>query len=146
MHLRIALLLVIISAVDAHGQEAALPRDETPFARPRTLCLVSAATPRALLQQLAKTVKAAGFNVKTVDWTNGEFEAWRADGEDSDRVLIWLERDLSDSSAFKVFLIYGRFEDVWSREREVIRIRVGQDYEQSRIGQLKQAIVALSLQ
>ena len=146
MHLRIALLLVIISAVDAHGQEAAPDPDETPFARPRTLCLVSAATPRALLQQLAKTVKAAGFHVKTVDWTNGEFEAWRPHGRDSDRVLIWLERDLSDSSAFKVFLIYGRFEDVWSREREVIRVRVDQEYEQSRIGQLKQAIVALSLQ
>ena len=146
MYLRIGLLLLMLSALAAHGQSAASPADQTPFARPRPLCLVSAATPRALLQQLAKSVKTTGFTVKTVDWTNGEFEAWRADGQDSDRVVIWLERDLSDSSAFKVFLIYGRFEDVWSREREVIRVRVGQEYEQSRIGQLKQAIVALSLQ
>ena len=146
MHLRIGLLLFILGALDAQGQGAARLRDETPFARPKTLCLISAATPRVLLQQLAKTVKATGFSVKTVDWTNGEFEAWRADREDSDRVIIWLERDLNDTSAFKVFLIYGRFEDVWSREREVIRVSVDQEYEQNRIGKLKQAIVALALQ
>jgi hypothetical protein len=141
--LLLALILMLPSG--ASGQQPARPIDPREFARPKPLCTLSVADPRAALEVLRQALDGQRFGIERVASDAGEIQAKRADGASVDRVILWLERGFEKpDSGFHVFVLYGRFDRFWGATN-LQRVVVDAAYEDSRIGALKQDIIRRAL-
>jgi hypothetical protein len=97
------------------------------------------------MKDLVGLVAKNTFLVKQVNASGGTLEAWKMDAptsEDSDRALIWIERDLATpTSLIHIYLTFGRYMKIVASTCDVCRVVVSDAEEQRRAGSLKQAIV-----
>lgn len=139
------LVLVLAHPPGAWGQAPARPIDPREFARPKPLCTLSVADPRAALEMLRQALDGQRFEMERVAPDAGEIQAKRADGASLDRVILWLERGFEKpDGGFHVFVLYGRFDRFWGATN-LQRVVVDAAYEDSRIGALKQDIIRRAL-
>lgn len=119
-------------------------RDPTPLERPQPL-LVARGPARALLQQIYGFLEQDSFAVEKVNWNDAELQASRPDTRSArpalDRVIVWLEGSLADTSQVKVYLAYGRYE-TFLGSTDPQRALIGASEERDRIGKLRQRILA----
>jgi hypothetical protein len=151
MHLRLPranpkwLLVVVCSTVFFLAPQPSKPRDATPFARPKPFCTFNANDARAAFQKLAGIVAAQGFKSDEVNLSDGQLTASRPDSEGSanqDRVLVWLERDFEQpQSKLRLYFAYGRYEQFFGANGELVRVKVDSDFESQRVGPLKQKLI-----
>ena len=138
--------LCIISARGVESQQPAPKVDSTPLARPVPLAVLKPQDPAALLDQITTTIKAAGFTISRIDTSDQLIDAKRAElppSKNYDRVIVWLERDFRDPlKTVKIFLLYGRYEEIVSATRSVERIVISSDREEQRVGALKQSLLS----
>lgn len=131
------------------SQQPAPPLDPTPLERPRALCTVDDKEPTVVLKALTDLLTKNGFTLRQANQNEGWIEASRPDApgsDDSDRVLIWLERDLRrPQESLHVYFAYGRFLLVLSGKRDIFRVQVNEATAQKRVGPLKDTIVRYCL-
>lgn len=142
----VVFLGLALSGVPVTAQQPGKPEDPRELARPVSLCNIKRTDPRAALQELLSLVEGAGFTITVVHWNQGDLEASKPDGSASDRLVLWIERDLTEpTTRLNVYVAYGRYEQFWGA-LDLKRVVVDAKFEESRIGTLKQRIVKLALQ
>jgi hypothetical protein len=126
------------------AQAPAPPIDKTPLARPQPLCSRAEQDAAKVMKDLVGLVPKEGFVVKQVNVSGGTLEAWKMDAptsENSDRVLMWIERDLTmPTNLIHIYLTFGRYMKIVAAPCEICRVVVSDTEEQRRVGSLKQAL------
>jgi hypothetical protein len=121
--------------------------DPTRLERPVPLKTYKSGDAAKICDAIAKALTDSGFKVTNQDCDAGEFEATkktRAAGE-SDRVLIWLERDFEKpKDAIKLYFRYGRYETLVGHPEPVRIVTTAADELQS-VGALKDSLTSLKL-
>jgi hypothetical protein len=145
---------VIVAALIAlcfHGRtpdkQALFKTDPIPLERPAPLKTLKSGDTAKICDAVAKALTDNGFKVTNQDCDVGEFGGTKktdAAGE-SDKVLIWLERDFEKpKDATKLYFLYGRFETL-SGHPEPVRIRTTAADEEQNVGALKEALTSLKI-
>lgn len=141
------LLFLVLSSVAA-GQQPAPQIDPNPLVRPEALVSVSSTDPVGLLNKAHEKVAAAGYEIVRVDVSAGTLEAKRADStssKDYDKIILWLERDLREPDRYmKLYLQYGRYEEILAARRDVYRVVVTRAFEDARTAPIRIALIALA--
>jgi hypothetical protein len=138
----VALAIAFIPSVAS--AQTVRARDPTPLERPQPV-IVARGPARDLLQQIYRILEQDSFAVDQVNWNDAALQASRTDRRSGrpalDRVLVWLEGSLADTSQVKVYLAYGRYE-TFLGSPDPQRALIGASEERDRIGKLRQRIVA----
>ena len=124
--------------------------DSTPLEKPKPFTSIETQHPDSLFNELIDTVKVYGFIIKKRDKDALEFEARRSDPHKEkaeDRILIWLDRDeVKPLEKVHLFLLYGRYEEVWANnKKDIFRIVISDSYKEMRVGKLKESILKISM-
>jgi hypothetical protein len=139
------ILTTILSFQAARAQQPGKPRDPAPFGRPQSLMTFTSADPRRTLADLVEIMRRHRFDVSDLNVEKGELRAVRKDretSEDSDQLLLWIERDLANpTSRVSVYFLYARFEKFFGTPEGPVRVKIDQQFEQTRIGALKNDLV-----
>jgi hypothetical protein len=92
--------------------QAMFATDPTPLERPAPLKTLKSGDTAKICDAIAKALTDNGFKLTNQDCDVGEFQATKktnSSGE-SDKVLIWLERDFEKpKDAVKLYFLYGRY-------------------------------------
>jgi hypothetical protein len=127
--------------------QAIFRTDPTPLERPAPLKTLKSGDAAKICDAIGKALTDNGFKVTNQDCDAGEFEATKetnAAGE-SDRVLIWLERDFEKpKDAIKLYFLYGRYETL-AGHPEPVRIVTTAADEVQNVGALKDSLTSLKL-
>jgi len=99
-----------------------MPEDPTPLMRPRPLCSMKGSNPRAAVARLTALLASNGFTLEEASDVTGEIHARAKLTDGEERVVIWIERDLSQPLlSFTVYLQSGRYQRVLG-EAELRRV------------------------
>jgi hypothetical protein len=143
----IAVMCLFLCAT-VRAQQIAPPILKEPFGRPKYLTIIQTNNASTLLKTISEMVKKEGFKIDQLDIKEQQLEATRQDSapaKNYDKVILWLEKDFQDPDKFvKVYFLYGRFMEILAEEKGVYRVKLTDSAEESRIGKLKQSIIALS--
>ena len=141
-------ILIVISTTFLFADQPSKAKDLTAFARPKSLCTFNTNDPHGTLQKILDIISAQGFKSDGIDWSMGEINASRRDSgnsPDQDKLLIWLERDFEQpQTKVRLYLIYGRFEQWFGTNGDLVRVKADEYYEGVRIGKLKQNLIDLA--
>src|SRR5213592_3094358 len=107
--------VLILSGSPGPGQQPGPGTDPTVLERPHPLAVAENADPSDLISKLSAKLKSQGFSVAA---NKKEFfvEARKyfdtQSPKDYDRVILWLARDVKDSSRYiNVYFLFGRYEE-----------------------------------
>lgn len=127
--------------------QALFKTDPAPLERPAPLKTYKSGDAAKICDAIAKALTDNGFKVTNQDCDVGEFEATKktnAAGE-SDKVLIWLERDFEKpKDAIKLYFLYGRYE-TFAGHADPVRIVTTAADELQNVGSLKDTLTSLKL-
>jgi hypothetical protein len=151
MSVRTTLLVLgtlLAMAAVAHGQQPAKQINPAPLEHPQPLTSVRSADPMRVMMQIRDAAMASGFEITRTDNTRLTLEARRAEpapSRDYDRVIVWLERSLSEPTAsLDVYLAYGRYEAILARNGvEMFRVVVPAAFEDDRLKAFRPRLLAL---
>ena len=137
-----------LSPLSLLAQDIARPLDPAPLERPAKLRSFRSALPTALLALLRDSVARHGYLIVERDDDNLTFAAKHPDTParpDYDKLLVWLERDATDPmTRLHLYLLYGRFEEVWVASRRGIhRVQVDDDFRDEHVGSILALLLAL---
>jgi hypothetical protein len=142
------LLLSFVASGCLVAQQPAKPLNPTPLERPSPVATVRTADVILTLHEARDSAVAAGFKVTKLDQGNLLIDARRLDrpgAKNYDRVLIWLQRTAQDPlKEVELYLLYGRYEEVWADQLDIYRVVVSDDFEEARIGALRTALGTLT--
>ena len=127
--------------------QALFTPDPAPLERPAPLKTLKSGDTTKICDAIAKALTDNGFKVTNQDCDVGEFEAAKKTNTagESDKVLIWLERDFEKpKDAVKLYFLYGRFETL-AGHPEPVRIRITAADEERNVGALKEALTSLKI-
>jgi hypothetical protein len=124
----------------------ARPKDQDLFTRPKSLCTINTTDVRPTFQRVLDIVVSEGFKSDGINWSDGEFSAWRRDGDSQaqDKIIVWLERDFEQpQSRVHVYILYARYEQFLGITG-LTRVQVDPDFETGRVGLLKQKVISFA--
>jgi len=137
--------LVVICPKSDWAQAPAPPIDRTPLARPKPICAKAEPDAAKVMRDLVSMATMAGFSPREQNTADGTLEAWKMDApnsENSDRVVIWIERDLNrPANMIQIYLSFGRYMKIIAAACDICRVVVNDNEEQRRVGPLKQLVV-----
>ena len=146
-HILALLTFLILVLPSRTAAQQILQLDPTPLARPTALTTYGLGDAAKVFKAISKTLTDFGFNLTRSDAGRGELEATEVDShssEESDHVLIWIERDLANpAQQINLYFLYGRYARVQGHAQPV-RILSSSDLEDQRVGKLKSALVSLT--
>ena len=59
-------------------------------------------------------------------------------------MIIWVERDFDQPAEYvRLYLAYGRYEEIWGSRRDISRVRIDQEQEATRTTGLRDALLRL---
>jgi hypothetical protein len=146
---RIALLAhLCLAPLPLFAQDIARPLEPAPLERPVRLRSFRSLVPTVVLSLIRDSVTKRGFAIVERDDDNLTFAAQHPDAPgrpDYDKLLVWLERDaVAPLTRLHLYLLYGRFEDVWvSSRRGIHRVQVDSDFRDRHIGPILTLLFAL---
>jgi len=150
--MRVVFSIVVVAVVmlcfpgQTHAQ-ALFKTDPTPLERPAPLKTYKSGDAAKICEAIGKALADNGFKVANQDCDAGEFEATKKTNSagESDKVLIWLERDFEKpKDAIKLYFLYGRYE-TFAGHPEPVRIVTTAADELQNVGGLKDALTSLKL-
>lgn len=146
--LAVVLTALAIGSTRADGQTPR-ERNPVPLERPRPLVIATGA-PRDVLQKIHTILRRDGFSVDAVNWNEGDLEASRTSArrgggdEAMDKVIVWLERSLTDSNQVRVYFEYGRYERFFGYT-DLQRIALSRAEERALIGPVRDDVASAEL-
>jgi len=152
MWTRAGLLIVLCTVTSivavVRGQQPAKQINPALLEHPQPLTSIRSEDAARVMMQLRDAAMTSGFAITRTDNSRLTLEARRAEpapSRDYDRVLMWLERSLSEPTAsFDLYLAYGRYEAILARNGvEVFRVVVPTAFEDDRLRVLRPKLLAL---
>lgn len=119
------------------AQQPAPKVDYVPLERPIPFVVVANGNTTNLMAIAAECLKTNGFQLTKLDSKSCAFQAHKPLAKDlpkgQDRLLLWMERDVSDPASIRIFMLFGRYIEVFGK-KEMGRIVASASEEEEMTG------------
>lgn len=118
----------------AQPQQPAPPVDFTPQTPPKAAVIIEGGNPTNVFAAAISSLTTNGFSVINSDRREFVLEVRKlksAGSKDCDKVIVWLGRDAAKPDVLKVYILFGRYIEVFGRGGKLGRQILDKDDEDS---------------
>lgn len=115
--------------------------ESLPLQRPKPIVSMAGTQVRPAVEALIAIIGQVGFAPDTIDWEGGQIDASKQSGQSTDRVVIWVEWQLTKpSERFNIYMETGRYEKFFGGV-DLRRVVMGESEERQAFGALRQTLI-----
>ena len=133
-----------MSAVALQGQQVAPPVEFSPQEAPKAAAFVDGGNPTNVFEAAISCLKTNGFSVIKCDRREFVVEVRNkkpGPSKDYDRVVLWLGRDAVNPAVIKVYILFGRYIEVFGSGGRLGRRVLRQEEEEEITGSWRAPLI-----